>query len=218
MSAGYQAQRRRQNGRSAPYLNPKTLLELGLLELQKTLPVGQYEHPKGLFYGGTQPEQTVRIVRKALPQWVNGANQVVHIDFHTGLGQHADYRLLLTDDAGSERARQIASHFGEEVVEAWDGKTAYAAHGVMAEALRDQLGNVPYYGMTAEFGTYSPLRVLGALRAENRAHFFDQAGTASYRRAKRQLVEVFCPSAPHWREAVVKSGLTLIEQAVHVKL
>ena len=192
----------------------KAIRGLGLSELRKTLPVGQYENPTGLFYGGAEVEETTRVVRERLPQWVAGAGKVVHVDFHTGLGPYADYRLLIIDERGSDGERWVAEKFGEDSVEAWDGGTAYAARGLMANDLRDHLPGCQYHGLTAEFGTYSAMRVIGALRAENQAHFYSRPGARQYEWAKRRVMEAFCPSAARWRKAVVIKGLAIIDQAV----
>jgi hypothetical protein len=138
----------------------------------------------------------------------------VHVDLHSGLGKYADYRLLLIDKKDSEPERWACNRFGAGVVEAADDETAYDARGLMLKDLRDRLSGIRYHGFTAEFGTYSGLRVLGALRAENRAHFFDHPGTASYRWAKRQIMEAFCPAAARWREEVVRSGVEIIDRAL----
>jgi hypothetical protein len=216
LSVGYDARRRaREQGKLAPRRSAlKAILDLGLLELHKSLPVGQYEHPTGLFYGGAQPEETVRVVRDCLPSWVGGAAEVAHVDLHSGLGKHAEYRLLLADEKGSEIERWASEWFGDGVVEAWDARTDYNARGLMAKDLRDRFPHTRYHYLTAEFGTYPGVRVLGALRAENRAHFFDRPGTNTHRWAKRQVMEAFCPSASRWRNEVVKNGLTIIDQAV----
>jgi hypothetical protein len=214
--SGYAARRRCLDvGGAAPSRwDLPTICDLGLRELQKTLPVGQYEYPTGLFYGGSEPEETVQVVRRVLPEWVNGADDVVHVDFHSGLGAYGAYRLLLVDEEGSEQERRVSRHFGPDVVEASDGRTAYDARGLMARELRDRLPIGHYLCLTAEFGTYSGARVLGALRAENRAYWYGRPGTASYRWAKRQVMEVFCPSSLRWREPVVASGLVIIDRAL----
>ena len=108
ISEGLSARSRMRNDNRPPFFALKAIRNLGLLELQKTLPVGQYEHPTGLFYGGDKEEETTRIVRERLPQWVAGAGKVVHVDFHTGLGNYADYRLLIIDEKGSEGERRVA--------------------------------------------------------------------------------------------------------------
>ena len=136
------------------------------------------------------------------------------MDFHTGLGNYADYRLLIIDEKGSEGERWVAERFGEDTIEAWDGQTAYPARGIMAQNLRDNLPGRQYHCLTAEFGTYSGMRVVGALRAENQAHFHSRPGSRPYEWAKRCVMESFCPSALRWRELVVTKGLAIIDQAV----
>jgi hypothetical protein len=61
-----------------------------------------------------------------------------------------------------------------------------------------------------EFGTLSAVRVLWALREENRwAHYGD--GSVEHP-AKRRLREVFAPRDPEWRRTVVRRGLEVIEK------
>lgn len=217
LSEGYSARSRLPKKERPSRFAVRAVFGLGLDELQKTLPVGQYEVPSGLFYGGAAAEETTRVLQDRLPVWVKNASLVLHLDYHTGLGAYAKYRLLTNDNKGSERQRWQATHFGEGVVEAWDkGPTAYHARGGMTAFFRDHLPGKQYHGLTAEFGTYRPLRVLGALRAENRAHFFDTRDSRSYRWAKQRLVEAFCPTNRAWREAVAEKGVALIEQALKV--
>ncbi len=63
--------------------------------------------------------------------------------------------------------------------------------------------------LLAEFGTYSMLRVLGALRAENRAHWWGQPEDKSYQWAKDELAEVFVPHDRRWRDNVLKQAVEL---------
>jgi hypothetical protein len=72
-----------------------------------------------------------------------------------------------------------------------------------------------YHFLGAEFGTYSPIRVLGALRQENRTHFFSPHDSTAHRRAKNELLECFCPASPSWRGSVVKQSVELIQRAQH---
>jgi len=213
LSEGYGARARLPKGERTSFLALRAIFRLRLSELKKTLPVGQYEVPTGLFYGGAGVEETTRILRDRLPVWVKDADLVLHLDYHTGLGGYADYRLLTKDEKGSARQRWQATHLGEGTVEALGGETAYRARGGLPTFFRDHLSGKQYHGLTAEFGTYSPLRVLGALRAENRAHFFDTRDSRSFRWAKQQLLDAFCPGDRGWRIAVVAKGVALIEQA-----
>jgi hypothetical protein len=70
--------------------------------------------------------------------------------------------------------------------------------------------------ITAEFGTYPGMHVLGTLRAENQAHFYAHPDSNCYKWAKQQILEAFVPSATDWRETVVSNALTLIQRAISV--
>jgi hypothetical protein len=215
-AAGWAARRQLSEHRRPIRPGLAAIWRLGLAELQKTLPVGQYRYRDGLFYGGEQTQESVAWLQAHLPGWVAGAELTLQLDFHSGLGAWADYQLHVVDQQGSPRASWVAENFGEAQVEARLGEAAYGAHGTMAAYFRDRSVGGVFHGLTAEFGTYSGLRVLGALRAENQAHRYADPASASYRRAKHRLREAFVPAAPEWRDAVVTKSLALIGRAIAV--
>ena len=61
-----------------------------------------------------------------------------------------------------------------------------------------------------EFGTHNPIRVLAALRAENRRHHC----VPSVAEADARFLEVFCPSSRAWREGVLRRGKEVIAQGL----
>jgi hypothetical protein len=190
------------------------ILRYGVKTIKETLPVGQYDFPKGLFFGGHGPAKTHQILELHLPRWLGLATEVVHIDLHTGLGPRETYKLLTEEPNGSAQARWLAAQFGAEVVETVDtGSTAYKPRGSWAQWCRAKFSQRNYHFLTAEFGTYSDIQIVKALRAENRAHFWGHPDI-SYEWAKAQLVEVFAPAAQDWREAVVSQALKVIQQAI----
>lgn len=213
--------------RLSPFLNPASppprrelyalkaaswIARVGLTALQRALPAGQYVHPRGLFYGGDDAEATTRFVRDQIALWTSGARLAVHLDLHSGLGPWGGQQWLIDDLTGSPRATWATTHLGASV-RAADDRVVYRALGTMTGDLRTRVDSCEYVGVTAEFGTYSALRVLGALRAENRAHFHSAPGSSDYETAKQQLVETFVPASPAWRERAVAGALTLIDRA-----
>ena len=176
----------------------------------------QYEYPDGLFFGGARPERTTQYLRETLPGWVGKARRIIHVDFHTGLGQHETYKLFVGDEENSEPARQAAKWFGAENVEPWGRGTAYRARGLMATHFASVFGDRRYLCLTAEFGTYSATPVLRALRSEHQAHRFSRPGSVNYEWAKRQVMEAFCPRSGNWRESAVEQGLAIVKRAVAV--
>jgi hypothetical protein len=167
-----------------------------------------------LFYGGAEPAQATRIIQSAYSEWLGRASFVVHIDLHSGLGDWGTYKLLLVDEKGSPGAEWASAKFGAEVEPLGGKKIAYQARGLMVEYLKAKLQGIAFHYLGAEFGTYPADRVLGALRAENRAHHYGHLGDRSYEWAKRQVVGAFCPADPGWRAKVVEKGLEIIRGAI----
>ena len=190
---------------------------MGLPALKNSIAGGQYEFPRGLFFGGQGREQSTLIIQDNIERWIVGASDIVHIDLHSGLGQYGKYKLLLVESNNSPEIQWYRDTFGAEYVETLANAegTAYTASGIMGDWIARKLRGRNYRFVGAELGTYSIIRVLGALRAENRAHFFCSSSDARFKSAKAELLECFCPASNQWREAVLEGGLGLIEQAIH---
>lgn len=188
------------------------ILRFGEGALKQSIAQGQYEFPQGLFFGGAGPSQSQQIIHAEIDDWVGSAERILHVDFHSGLGEHGDCKLLLAEHAGSPQCRWYEDVFGREMVEATevDTGTAYRASGPMGEWLQRRFHERDYRFVTAEYGTWGPVRVLASLRAENRAHHFSQPGTPPFARAKQELMECFCPADPEWRAKVVTIGQEIL--------
>jgi hypothetical protein len=115
--------------------------------------------------------------------------------------------------AASPRTGWVRQHFAE-YVRAADEDRAYGARGTMTEDLQQRADPAQYYGLTVEFGTLSSVRILGALRAENRGHFYSSVEDAAFGRAKRHLAGAFAPPSTAWRTQVVRTGVELVQRAI----
>jgi hypothetical protein len=186
----------------------------GLQALKQSVAVGQYEYPRGLFFGGYGPCKSTQLVSENCDAWIGPSERIVHVDFHSGLGPFGKYKLLLAEEANSENYSWYANAFGTDCVEPLDASEgiAYRVSGFFGEWMQKHFGSRQYRFVLAEFGTYDPIRVLGAIRAENRAHYYGSKNSAIYQSAKAELLECFCPSDASWRNQVVESGLKIIAQ------
>jgi hypothetical protein len=193
----------------------RAILRHGMPDLKQAVAGGQYDFPRGLFFGGQGPSRTYRILAEHLPRWVGDAATVLHVDFHTGLGRWATYQLLLDAGLGPGRFEWLRARFGDRVQHSDpDGSIAYQARGGLGIWCRAAFPGRDYHLLCAEFGTYPPLRVLAALRAENQAHFWARPDDPATHLAKRRLMETFVPASPRWRARAVAQGLEIIHRAV----
>jgi hypothetical protein len=190
------------------------ILRHGLGTLQQTIASGQYEFPRGLFFGGKGPSQSNRILDANFARWVGGAADVVHLDFHTGLGRWGTCKLLIDDPLSEKQRGRLVDWFGPDSFETDDAaKVGYRTRGGFGRwcVLR---GWAPEYLFAcAEFGTYGPVKVLGGLRAENQRCHWGDPSEQTYRE-KRQLMELFVPADAGWRRRVLATSFDLVDRAV----
>jgi hypothetical protein len=188
----------------------------GMPALRQTVVAGQYDFEKGLFFGGKGPSWTHCLLEENLGRWLQGAQQVVHLDFHTGLGRWGTGKLLLDYPLNDLQRTQLTDWFGAGSLETCDSSSiAYEARGGLGRWCVSRKLAPEYLFVCAEFGTYAPLQVLAGLRAENQAHHWGEPEAASTARVKQRLKELFYPSAATWRRQVLTQSVDLVDRAVH---
>ena len=192
------------------------ILKHGEDELKRAIAGGQYDFPLGLFFGGHGPSPTRLMLEEQMPRWVGQADHVIHLDVHTGLGRWGNLALLLEDTVSPDRARWLSDRFGPDRVE-WSGEgISYPTRGGLGTWSEATFAGRTYDFLCAEFGTYSGIRVLAALRAENQAHHWGLPDDPSTRRARRRILEAFAPADPGWRSATLAQGLEAVRRAFEV--
>jgi hypothetical protein len=189
-------------------------LRHGTRSFWETLPVGQYDFPDWLFFGGEAPTQSALALQDFLPSVLDEAEEVVHLDFHTGLGRWADGQLLISEAKGTDQGKWWQAHFPPATVKHIKSFTrAYEIRGGFGPWLRAMFPECEYRYATAEFGTYSPMRVIGALADEVRWHVelgADSRGHSS----RHRLSETFVPRSRSWRTKTLTTGLSWIQRTM----
>lgn len=186
----------------------------GMQALREAVTTGQYDYPHGLFFGGVNPSRMQQLLGENLPRWLSGSRRVVHLDYHTGLGQKGACKLLIDHPVSEQRHDWLTDWFGADSFDACGPNCiALEARGGFGRWCASRNPAADYLYACAEFGTYAPVRVLAGLRAENQAHHWGTPTAASTIRAKERLKELFCPADDAWRSQVIERSLELIQQA-----
>jgi hypothetical protein len=187
----------------------------GMPALKQAVAAGQYDFPKGLFYGGDKPSQSLQILHANLPRWIGPAKRVLHLDYHTGLGESATFKLLAEYGLSEEEFNWLSQHFDAGWVEdANAAGVAYEVRGGFGNWCKWRLSERAYTYLCAEFGTYSPLKMISGLRGENRCVHWGKPADRKTQQAKKRLQELFCPSSTQWRTRALSDGVRLIRSAI----
>jgi len=174
----------------------------GLRAFQTALTAGQYTHPTGLFYGGTQPTWSALTLGKILAQ-LRGMKRVAVLDLHTGLGPagYGEPILVPRSSADVERARKW---YGADVRDlSADESVSAQLVGTVADGVAAAPGGsaITYVGL--EFGTRPMLEVLTALRADHWMYASGSVDTNPLRDSIRQHMRTaFYTETSPWQAAV----------------
>jgi hypothetical protein len=191
-----------------------TLARHGFGALKNAVAQGQYEFPRGLFFGGHGPTTTSRILRNVIPSLVGSPEHVLHLDIHTGRGKSGEYALAVDMPTNSPRVQMLRHIFGD-TIEGFDAaSTLYEIRGALGPWLDRLVPLTQYDCLLAEFGTFNALTVLRAMRAENAVHHHAPDDTEALERSKQRLMEMFCPRSNRWRSQTLGAALRVITQAV----
>ncbi len=165
---------------------------------------GQYEHPQGLFYGGSAPCWTHTAYVSALRALLAGAAIAVLFDIHTGIGAHGE-RVAFCQTTDADPRKRAAERFFREPVRtpARSSTGARARRGLMLPYL-DSLALAPFVlPIGVEFGTYPLIETVEAIRAENWLFHHGERGSAAGHRILGALRAAFSPTDADWEAAVV---------------
>jgi hypothetical protein len=173
----------------------------GLVKLKRAMVAGQYHNPTGIFYGGSQLQPSLVLLKEfvvntILPMIQQDNNKTTSssklftwIDVHSGLGPSGEDTLLVTDTTTTTPQR-LATIFPGSIIPGLDKKGDSVKGGYeltvgMLETFVLKLlstatsnsssiraNNDPLLFVTQEFGTIPMIQVGKALILENRAYWY----------------------------------------------
>jgi len=183
-------------------------LRFGLQPLKEAVAQGQYERPRGLFYGGSQFEQGPSLYVAWLRQHLTATPYLFALDVHTGLGAWGEEMLILEPLAGGAHPTRLSAALKRRLIDPTrDASNPYTIRGGMSGILSSALPQTRVDFLLQELGTYGPMHVLRVLREENRWHHFG-AGVVDHP-VKKALLEALCPFSAGWRRHAVEQGVSL---------
>lgn len=206
-----------------PHINPAVLDEAetdsriafrqyaekhGLRALQSAIASGQYNHPKGLYYGGTRPEASSRHLRQIARTFTRTCRKVAWVDMHTGLGEFGEVSVITDFPYGSDLFCRLSAWYGDttESTQSPDGISTVTRGSLDVAVLWEFPDRCEGTLMTAEFGTYEASQVFWALRARNWLRHYGDSPTPQGQKIIEDVAEAFNPASQAWRKKVLENG------------
>ncbi len=188
--------------------------ERGRAWVQRTLIEGQYDFPRGLYYGGHAPVASNRILHDVLARHAAGVTEGLVVDLHTGMGAFGDCLLLPAHAPGSAAFAWLERGFARQrmVLPTRDelspavplsGKWSHAMHAAHP-ALRF---------LTVEFGTVPDEEMIVAEWRENWLHHHGDRASPEAEALLHAIRATSCPLDDGWRARVLAQGSSVLLDA-----
>jgi hypothetical protein len=187
------------------------LMKLGLGGFRLSSLMGQYRHPRGLYYGGMDYQKETRTLIGLYKQAFSAFEQILHLDMHTGYGPR--YQMSLVNSVLEKgKSQEFVEKFNYPVVVAANPDEFYAIRGDMVDyvyALKQhEYPEKRLYSAAFEFGTlrdemFGVVHCPHAMIHENRLFWHGGRNQFVEDQVKRDFEELFNPSAADWKEKAV---------------
>ncbi len=175
---------------------------------------GQYTRPGGMFYGGAAPTETRQMLEHIVAvSNVAPRDEVIIIDYHTGLGRYGYGELQCEQPSGLDGYDRAVKIFGPSVTSPEVGNsTSVIIPGSVDAFWERTLGDRHTY-VALEFGTYPSGT---ALRDDHRLFMYrPQAAHADLgRRIRRATKQHFYPQFADWTKMVLWRSHQVHRQAI----
>jgi hypothetical protein len=181
---------------------------VGALEAFVALSGGQYSHPAGVQFGGTEATWTRRTLESIWDTHLAGARDAVALDVHTGLGPMARLTVFQTADEADQAAELGRSWFPEHLHRADRAPEIEIDHGLMGPGLDAWAdGRLHTSAFVVEFGTHDISQGATVFRADNWLHNHGTPLSPTGDEIRRAMLDFFYVDDEPWRTAVAQDGL-----------
>ena len=156
-----------------------------------------------------------------LLNWIDSILQettrISAIELHTGLGPSGQDTLLVSAKTDADKIERLENLFPGHI-ESLDANAGvgYEIVGDLHQGLEDRFDHIQWTSVTQEFGTFKPIRVLKASRAENRwtqwGMYVDEVAARRHW-SRAQLFRTFNPKDEFWQAPITSRGTIVFKTA-----
>lgn len=174
-------------------------MEKGFPWLQQVVSGGQYDHPTGVFYGGTGPTWSHRWLRDWSADHLAAAQRLAVIDLHTGLGPWGHGELIGCERKGLPLYDRANAVWFGEVTSMLDGDSVSAViAGDWLTSVQQLAPQAEITPVCIEYGTVDTVTVLQALRADAWLHGHGDPLGPEGPAIRAQVRAAFADDDPAW--------------------
>jgi hypothetical protein len=201
------------------------VIRIGAVKLQEAALSGQYQYPKGIYYGGDKIQDVTRVLIDLYREKLRHYKRILHLDMHTGYGPRYQMSLVISSLEPRD-SRELECLYGYPRIVKSNPEEFYMIRGDMLDYLYKFVQiNFPDKKLSAmafEFGTYGDslwqgIRSLRAMIFENQLYWHGASNTTLRQRIERDFRELYIPDEEHWRVKAITDADQAFEGILHAE-
>ncbi len=180
---------------------------------------GQYQNPKGIYYGGNKVQANSYLLQYIFTSAGQPYRNILHIDLHTGYGERG--RLHFFSNPKAKELPGFAEIFKGFSIDSGSDQDFYETSGsferLTLKVFHDKNIVIP---MTFEFGTMDSQTIMGGFYSLRNMIYENQGVHHGYKTendkdtVKKDFLDMFNPSDQSWRQKVLSQGTETLDTVV----
>ncbi len=187
---------------------------MGFSNAKQAVQEGQYTRPTSLQYGGEKLAESSQNFIDWCEDKLEHVEQIVWVDFHTGLGPFGVDSLLVAEGVDEDA---LKNRYGKRIQPLDPDKgVAYKIRGGIQAGIEARFPDKDWTSITQEFGTIKPIPLLKLARAENRLTQWSGKPPLRLLQSdeRRNMLDAFNPRSLKWRKMILQRSRAIIEDAI----
>ncbi|TCI39233.1 MULTISPECIES: M14 family metallopeptidase [unclassified Exiguobacterium] len=178
--------------------------------------MGQYQFPKGVYYGGDADEPSAVFMKEIQHDLLDRYDRVVHMDWHTALGPTNEVTMLVSERDGRS-AEQLKQTYGLKNIKTYNPDDVLGDSTNHFYYVRDtQHPDKQLVSALFEFGTFGTstkalIREFLTIILENRLYFEGTKDPEARNGIKKEFMAMFYPEDETWKTSVLREGAQAVE-------
>jgi hypothetical protein len=133
------------------------VLRYGFRAQKQAVAIGQYEFPKGLFFGGRHLQPGPQLYTSWLTEHLSSVESILAIDIHTGFGKWCKESLFIEPERGATAYTSLSAALQTKITSvSKDTSVGYAIRGGLASGLAYALSQSKVTCITLELARFLP--------------------------------------------------------------
>lgn len=196
------------------------IISKGMSPLRQAILQGQYEHEKGIYFGGNDFEQQKKLLDPILKKYSVGKGFIVLVDLHTGYGERGVAHLFPNTPPNDLVRESTEKLFAGNRID-WPGGDFYSTHGDFSVYVGKLLQKtVNYIPMVFEYGTLDSQTTKGSIISihnsilENQSAHYGCESESDCTEIQKRYREMFYPTSLSWRSKVISDSVKLFNDTL----